>query len=134
MGFTLIELLVTVALLAILVTLSVSAYREYIHRSARAEAKTVLMEAAGLLERHYATHGRYTTDTGHPPALTGLTQSPKQGEARYLIGFAAIDAHSYTLQAVPTEVQRADPCGTLTLTNTGVRGASGHDAVECWMR
>lgn len=134
-GFTLIELLVAVAIVAILATVAVASYQDHIRRSARAGAKAVLMEAAGFMERYYTTNGRYTTDTGAAPALTGLTQSPKEGDARYNISFSAITAQAYTLQAVPTGAQVGDECGTLTLTHTGVKGVTGTASVaDCWNR
>ncbi|MFN3595147.1 MAG: type IV pilin protein [Thiobacillaceae bacterium] len=146
-GFTLIELLVAVAIVAILATVAVASYQDHIRRSARAEAKAVLMEAAGFMERFYTTNGRYSTDPEGTtaPALTGLTQSPKEGTARYNISVSAIAAQSYTLQAVPTGAQAGDECGTLTLTHTGVKGMSGdangngtagdaEDVQQCWNR
>lgn len=144
-GFTLIELLVAIAIVAILATVAVASYQDHIRRSARADAKAVLMEAAGFMERYYTTNGRYWTDAASAPALTGLTQSPKEGVARYNITFSAIAAQSYTLQAAPTGAQAGDPCGNLTLTHTGVKGVSGDvdgdgtagdadDIQICWNR
>ena len=146
-GFTLIELLVAVAIVAILATVAVASYQDHIRRSARADAKAVLMEAAGFMERFYTTNGRYTTDEAGTtaPELTGLTQSPKEGTARYNISFAAITAQSYTLQAVPTGAQTGDECGTFTLTHTGAKGVSADvdgdgtagdadDIQMCWNR
>ena len=146
-GFTLIELLVAIAIVAILATVAVASYQDHIRRSARAEAKAVLMEAAGFMERFYTTNGRYSTDAAGTtaPALTGLTQSPKEGTARYNISVSAIGAQSYTLQAAPTGAQTGDACGNLTLTHTGVKGVSADadgdgtvgdadDIQICWNR
>ena len=146
-GFTLIELLVAVAIVAILATVAVASYQDHIRRSARADAKAVLMEAAGFMERFYTTNGRYTTDAAGTtaPALTGLTQSPKDGAARYIISVSAIAAQTYTLQAAPTGAQTGDVCGNLTLTHTGVKGVSADadgdgtvgdpdDIQTCWNR
>lgn len=154
-GFTLIELLVAVAIVAILATVAVASYQDHIRRSARADAKAVLMEAAGFMERFYTTNGRYTTDAAGTtaPALTGLTQSPKEGTARYNISlatvavnatdpaapnnvFAASGPQGYTLQAVPVGAQVGDACGTLLIDHTGRRGVTGVGATvaECWQR
>lgn len=122
-GLTLIELMVAIAIVAILAAVAVPSYQNYIRRSARADAKAVLMEAAGFMERYYTANGRYTTSTGDAPSLTGLTQSPKDGNARYNITVSAT-AQSYTLKATPTGAQAGDPCGSLTLTHTGVKGVS----------
>jgi type IV pilus assembly protein PilE len=144
-GFTLIELLVAIAIVAILATVAVASYQDHIRRSARADAKAVLMEAAGFMERYYTTNGRYTTNAGGAPELTGLTQSPKDGPARYTIAVSAVTAQSYTLTATPTGAQVGDVCGELTLTHTGVKGVSGNpdgdgtpgdadDVQTCWNR
>ncbi len=146
-GFTLIELLVAVAIVAILATIAVASYQDHTRRSARAEAKAVLMEAAGFMERFYTTNGRYSTDAAGTtaPALTGLTQAPKEGTARYTITVSAITAQSYTLQAAPTGTFTDPECGNLTLTHTGVKGVSGdangngtagdaEDVQQCWNR
>ncbi|MCS6787332.1 MAG: type IV pilin protein [Thiobacillaceae bacterium] len=136
-GFTLLELLVAVAIVAILSTVAIVSYQEHIRRSARAEAKAVLLEAAAFMERFYTANGRYTTDAAGTtaPALTGLTQSPKEGQARYTISFQAIAAQSYVLRAQPTGTHSDPDCGTLTLTHTGVRGATGpKGTTECWQR
>jgi type IV pilus assembly protein PilE len=135
-GFTLIELLVAIAIVAILATVAVASYQDHIRRSARADAKAVLMEAAGFMERFYTTHGRYTTDAEGTtaPALTGLTQSPKEGTARYNISVSAIGAQSYTLHAIPTDPDSDPECGTLTLTHTGVKGSSAGTVDVCWNR
>jgi type IV pilus assembly protein PilE len=146
-GFTLIELLVAVAIVAILATIAVASYQDHTRRSARADAKAVLMEAAGFMERFYTTNGRYSTDAAGTtaPSLTGLTQAPKEGAARYNIIVSAISAQTYTLQAAPTGAQTGDVCGNLTLTHTGVKGVSADadgdgtvgdadDIQMCWNR
>ena len=145
-GFTLIELLVAIAIVAILAAVAVPFYQDRTRSSARADAMAVLMEAAGFMERFYTTNGRYTTDAAGTtaPALTGLTQSPRDGAARYTISVSAT-AQAYTLRAVPTGTQTGDVCGELTLTHTGVKGVSGNpdgdgtagdadDIRICWNR
>ncbi|MBC6962973.1 MAG: type IV pilin, partial [Nitrosomonas sp.] len=60
------------------------------------------------------------------------TQSPRTGTAKYTIQFAATPTqNSYTLEAVPTGFMASDTCGTLTLAQTGARGADG-DVIKCW--
>lgn len=138
-GFTLIELLVAVAILGILVTVAAVSYQEHVMRSARADAKAVLMETAGWLERFYTTNGRYNNADDSLPQLP-FPRVPKGaavGAQRFDITVnVPAGGQSYTLSAAPVNAQAGDACGTLTLTNTGVMGVTGAGATvaECWQR
>jgi len=152
-GFTLIELLIVVAIAGILAAVAIPSYQQYVMQAARGDAKTVLLETAGILERNYSANGCYWRTNGTcGTARTGLLctsavagdislpfcQSPKADTgntiaAKYNISFSALTAQSFTLQAVPTGSMTGDACGTLTLTNTGVQGAGGSVA-DCWQR
>ncbi len=135
-GFTLIELLVAIMIVGILSAVAVSSYQDYTRRAQRADAKAVLLEVAGWMERNYTATGSYILDPAGvaiaaPPA--GLTQSPKDGTARYAISFSAIAAQSFTVQAVPASADAT--CGTLTLNNLGTQGSSvAGAAADCWQR
>jgi type IV pilus assembly protein PilE len=142
-GFTLVELMITVAIIGILAAIAYPNYTRYVQRANRAEARSVLLEVAQFMEKSYTVNNCYhRNDAVCGTAAVNLllpadlTQAPKQGTARYNIGFAAQASQNYTLSAVPTGVMTGDACGTLTLADTGVRGAAGvtTDAVvaECW--
>ncbi|MDO9227271.1 MAG: type IV pilin protein [Pseudomonadota bacterium] len=133
-GFTLIELLVAIMIVGILSAVAVSSYQDYILRAQRADAKAVLLEVAGWMERNYTATGSYNVNpAGDAIAAPPITQSPRDGTARYAVSFSAIAAQSFTARAVPA---RADAeCGTLTLDNQGVQGESGSGTVaDCWQR
>lgn len=133
-GFTLIELLVAIMIVAILTAVAVSSYQDYTIRAQRADAKTVLLEVAGWMERNYTATGSYNVNpAGVAIANPPVTQSPKSGTARYNVSFSAIAAQSYTVRAVPVGTDAE--CGTLTLTHQGVQGESGSGSVaDCWQR
>lgn len=145
-GVTMIELLITVVIIGILVSIAYPSYQTYVLRANRAAAQGVLMEAAQFLERNYTTNNCYHRSDGVCATarastncvgaagevdLTGLCVAPKEGTARHNISFTSILSQSYTLQAVPIGT---DPlCGTLTLTNAGIKGESGTGTVaDCW--
>lgn len=131
-GFTLIELMITVVIVAILASVAYPSYTEHVRKARRTDATVSLLELAQFMERYYTSNGRYTADAlGNAPALP-FTKSPKDGTDRfYALALNNLTATTYTLTAVP---QQADRCGTLTLTNTGVKQATGGTVDECWGR
>ena len=136
-GFTLIELLVAILIVGILTAVAVSSYQDYTLRAQRADAKAVLLEVAGWMERNYTAAGAYNiTATG---AVIGandspIPQSPKIGTARYNISFTtAPTALAFEVRAVPVTPDAV--CGTLTLNQLGTQGSSvANAAADCWQR
>ena len=136
-GFTLIELVVAILIVGILAAVAVSSYQDYILRAQRADAKSVLYEVAGWMERNYTAAGAYNVTPAGVAIGAGsspITQSPRTGTARYNVSFAAAPtATAFVVQAVPVT---ADPeCGTLTLNQQGTQTESGTGTVaDCWQR
>ncbi len=139
-GFTLVELLTVVTVIAILAGVAIPSYRQYIHRSNRAGAKTALLENAQFLERNRTTSNRYDLDgAGNPVDSDSLLvkQSPQDGRAQYTIAFAANPTRTaFTLVATPVSggPMAGDQCGSFTLNDQGKKGLTGATAAvsECW--
>ena len=131
-GFTLIELMIVVAVVGILAAVAYPSYRENVLNSHRADAQRALMEASQFMERFYTQHNRYDqTRAGTAVALpANLQQAPPSGTLRYNISLQSVSQNAYVLRAVPTG---GDPkCGTLTLSNIGIRGSDNANNSLCW--
>ncbi len=138
-GFTLLEVMIVVAIVAILTAIALPTYRTAVLRGNRADAKAVLMESAQYMERYFTTHNTFA---GATPGTAVSAVSPKGatasgGDIKYNIGFATGQptASTFIIQADPANGQVGDPCGRLTLSNTGVQtdaGASAPKTPGCW--
>jgi len=137
-GFTLIELMVTVAIVGILAGIAYPSYQDSVMKSRRADAKGALLGLANAMERHFTARNTYLGagtidgDTGSP-TIFSATSPVDGGTPYYNLTINAATASTYTLHAAPTGAQANDKCGTLSLTQTGVRGISTALAVaDCW--
>jgi len=123
---TLIELTIVVAVVGILMALAVPGYRNYTLRVHRTEAIRMLLQASMCQERLNASRGSYDTSQCHPVSE----------QQRYQLTYDSPDAQgrTYIAMAIPTGAQRADPCGSLLLDQSGDRRISAADmsAVKCW--
>ena len=125
-GMTLIELLIVVTVMGILLAIAIPAYSSYMLRVHRTEAIRMLLQASMCQERIYAGHSRYDTSQCHPVSE----------HQRYQISYALPDVQnrSFIAMATPQGTQLNDPCGSLSLDQTGARGISAIDisVMKCW--
>ncbi len=129
-GVTLLELMIVVLIVGMLAAIAYPAYKQQVMGSKRADATGALVGLAGGMERFFTENGTYA---GATAAGVYSDQSPIDGDAAYNLSVTAADATSYTLQATGVGDQVDDKCGSLTLTNAGVKGITGSVSIsECW--
>ena len=141
MGVNLIELMIVVVIIAILSAFAYPAYTRYVENARRADCTGGLAGLANAMERHYSINGSYLAaaaggaDTG-APAVFATACPIDGGTPTYNLTISAATVSTFTLQAAPTGPQAGDRCGTLTLTNPGLKGVqgatAGNDWETCW--
>lgn len=140
-GFTLVEMIIVVTMIAILASIAIPSYRNYVMRANRTVAKTSLVELQARQESYYVDRKRYATlltSLAYPadPAWVSATGEPDtsvQTDSVYRIDLEGVTATGYTLTATPVGAQADDDrCGTLSIVASGRKAASGSDGVDCW--
>ena len=137
-GFTLVELLIVIAIMGVLMSIALPAYQNSALRSGRAEAKSELLQVASDQERYFSNFNTYVDDATplNTPVVADRDRTTQNG--LYVISVAACGGGAITncfvATATPQGGQGDDSCSTLTISNTGARGATGDTTEECWQR
>ena len=136
-GVNLIELMIVVVIVGIIAMFAYPSYLEQIRSAKRADCLGALVSLGSAMERHYSVSGSYLAaaaagaDTGVPAVFA--TSCPVDGsDANYTLTIQSATASTYSLNATPAGAQVADRCGTLSFTNTGVKGVVGADGGVTW--
>ena len=132
-GFTLIELIIVTTIVAILASVALPAYSGYVARARRADARTQLMQVGQFMQRFYAANDSFEQDRAGNAVFdripANLKQSPADGDKLYELAIpaATLNGAGYEVRMVPVAGNGMgnDPCGTFTLSGTGVRGVIG---------
>lgn len=140
-GFTLIELMIVVVVVAILAAIAFPQYRDYVVRSNRAVAKSLLVQVADRQEQFFTDRKTYAsdmTDLGYPAATTiyvdrgGNAIGAGPGDALYSIVLSNPGATTFTLTATPLNAQADDTkCTAMAINQRGQRTSTPAGS-ECW--
>lgn len=139
-GFTLIELMVTVTVVAILAAIAYPSYQSHMRQTRRSDAQIALVNIANLQERFFTQCSKYATSLTADRNCTDLgldlttTTSPN---GYYQLALINASTTSFTVSASPvvTGPQAGDTeCTAFTLTNAGVKNATGSNTSRCWRR
>jgi len=118
-GFTLIELMITVAIMAIIAAIAYPSYIDSVRKARRADAQAQMLELASFMERFYTENNRYNKQNNvaqtNVALPTGITSD------YYDYALQSVVATSYAIKADPKSGQSTSSCGTLTITNTGLK-------------
>lgn len=129
-GFTLIELMITVAIVGILAAIAYPSYIQYITRSNRSAAETVMFGQANKEEQYFLDTRTYTS--------TILVSVPSAVSNNYTITVTPDNTATpptYLIKATPTGAQanHDTACKILTLNQAGAKNITGTGTVAtCW--
>jgi type IV pilus assembly protein PilE len=125
-GFTLLELLVVMTVVAILASVAIPSYQQSVMRSRRTDARVAMNALATRLERCFTQFGTYDAEDCD-------IESPADSPEGFYQVSVVRDAAAYALTAEPQGAQADDTaCGTLSMTSTGLRAATGETPDRCW--
>ena len=138
-GFTLIELMIVVTVVAILAAIAYPSYQSYMRQSRRSDAQIALVNVANLQERLFTQCSKYATSLTAARNCTdlGLNISTTSPNGYYQLGLVNASTVSFTISASPVagKPQAADTeCTAFTLTNAGVKDATGSNTSRCWRK
>ena len=153
-GFTLVELMIAVVVVAILATIAVPSYRQYVLRANRTVAKATAADLISRQEGYNLDHKRYATSLSKFGYPSGTLYLDREGNLSGTNGDDAIYAVTlqgnpgssncppegsasrvgFTIVMAPVGGQTADThWASLCQSSAGLRGASGGGS-DCWKR
>lgn len=148
-GFTLLELMITVVIVAILASVAIPSYIEYVRKARRTEATTTLLGVSAAMEKYLLANNAYPADMATLVAAVGTSGLTESGgnyyteNNHYQISRKTPDdpTSGWRLQAVPasTAAKQETDCyffnlyqdGTIRVQNKGNNFLTGADLRAC---
>ena len=140
-GVTLLELLIVVAIVAIISAIAYPSYTQFVVKTKRTAATAVLLQVADRQQQFFMDNKQFASQLsslGYPADTfmvndDGTVVSSGDSRRTYSISMTGATATAFTVNGTPQLGQyvKDTDCGTLTLTNAGVKGQSG-SGDKCW--
>jgi type IV pilus assembly protein PilE len=120
-GFTLIELMVTLVIVAILASIAIPSYREYVLRGNRRAAQAAMMELATRQHQFFAANREFADET-----VAAFALPPEIADKYTLdIDLDAGPPPAFTIELAPKSGSPMEGDVTLTLNSDGVKTPAG---------
>ncbi len=136
-GFTLVELMITVAILAVLATIAIPMYSNYINRAKQSDAIIGLKAAQMAQEQYFSENNAYAGTVDILPGFSDASVNNSYAKGEYTLSASASTAPSFSIVAVRV-VDGATDRWTISNTNidpvcdTSVSGIKGY-SVFSWI-
>jgi type IV pilus assembly protein PilE len=125
-GFTLIELMITVAIVAVISAVALPSYLEHVRRSTRTEVQSYLQAVVTRQNQFLVDSRSFTTDLA---VLAVPLSTSGQAAYDFEVTLVAGPPRGFVLKATPKGRQMGEPCGVMTITQTGAKTAARSG---CW--
>ncbi len=127
-GYSLIELAITLVVIAILASIALPSYRQYILRSHRTDATRALQDVAAREESYFFSNNAYTS------TLTDLGTSASAGGTYFQVQVASASSTAYSVTATAQGTQTQDvACTSFAINQAGQQTSVGTGtAATCW--
>ncbi|MDX1481042.1 MAG: type IV pilin protein [Woeseiaceae bacterium] len=140
-GITLLELMIVVAIVAMVGAFAYPSYMEHVVSTKRTAATSTLLQVANRQQQFFMDNKAYANNltnlgfAANPLVIDDEGRSVAAGDpdAVYSVSLGNLSATTFTATAAPLNGQlaRDTDCGSLSLTQAGVRGASA-GGQDCW--
>ncbi|APC90776.1 MULTISPECIES: type IV pilin protein [Francisella] len=129
-GFSLVELMVVIAIIAILASIGIPMYNNYLLRNHRSEATSELMSAASAADNYEIRYGSFPSGKNIDSFYHTNTHN-KYYSLAYCSGEQQCPNVSYVITATAQGTQTADtPCTNIEIEVNG--GIVNKTPTECW--
>lgn len=128
-GVTLIELIFVIVIIAILSSIAISSYRNYLLVNRRSDAMSTLVGLSSIQESYRFNNPQYGLLSQLQSAFSGVYSLSPQGY--YSLTISSVTSTGYTLTAAASGDQMSDtPCANIVLSVSN--GVESRTPKVCW--